>query len=414
MRVLVLGAGVVGLASAYALATDGHDVTVLERNPGVGQGASFANGAQLSYSYVAPLASPEVTKNLPGWMWVAESPIRFRPGLSPRMWGWAARFLLACSRSKFRTTVRQLLALTSLSQELLRTLLRHETLDFDLTRSGKLVVYSDPAALRDAATLLDFQRSLGCDQQLLDTAACLTLEPALTHMRQRLQGGIFAPGDETGDCARFCGGLAQILTVRYGVRILLDTPLLALRSQNRRVVAANTRHGELEADAYVMALGTAARHFAGSLGFDLPIVGLKGYSLTVPITAASVPRLSVTDMRDKIVYAPLGRFLRIAGIADLERDETNVRPERLALLERRARSTFPEGLDYGRAVTWVGARPVTPSGVPILGLSPTNENLYLNVGHGALGFTLAMASGRLVADRLAGRSPAASLQGLLS
>jgi D-amino-acid dehydrogenase len=409
MRTLVLGAGVIGLSAAYALATDGHDVTVLDQNRDVGQGASFANGAQLSYSYVAPFASPGVLRRLPGWMLAADSPIRFRPGLSPHRWAWAMRFLRAATPSRFRTTVQQLLALSSMSRELVHELVRKELLEFSFTQNGKLVIYSDEDAFRASAPLIELQRSLGCDQQVLDGGACLELEPALRHIGGRICGGVFTPSDETGDCERFCVALGGVLRAKYGVRFMFDTRLNALRSRARQVVAAATNRGDVEADRYVLALGTGSRAHTRPLGFDLPIIGMKGYSLTVPITGSQVPRISITDLEDKIVYAPLERQLRIAGIADLEANERHVRPERLALLERQARNSFPEGLDYAHMRTWVGARPVTPTGVPIIGTSPTMNNLFLNVGHGALGFTLAMASGRIVADRLAGKTIGAPL-----
>jgi D-amino-acid dehydrogenase len=415
MKVLVLGAGVVGLSTAYALAKDGHRVSILDRHDGVARGASFANGAQLSYSYVSPLASLGTLLKLPQLLAGRDSPMRFNPGRDRDQWQWALRFVRSCLSFEGRSTTQRLLALSFASRAQLHDLLAAEKMEFKFSQRGKLILYSDRASLRNAERVRRFQETFGCQQQLLDREGCLQLEPTLAHIRSRICGGLYSPGDESGDCQLFCTELARVLTsARYGAELLLDTTLVALRTRGRRIAAAVTDQGELEADAYVLALGIEARRLTRPLGFDLPITGLKGYSLTVPGHGAGVPKLSITDLRYRLVYAPLGDQLRIAGIADLDGSDERARPERLRLIKRQAQATFPDGLDYEHSLEWVGTRPATATGLPILGRSPVADNLYLNVGHGALGFTLALGSGRVVADRIGDKPIPAAFAGFVA
>jgi D-amino-acid dehydrogenase len=414
MKVLVLGAGVVGLSTAYALAKDGHRVSILDRHEGVARGASFANGGQLSYSYVAPLASLGTLLKLPQLLAGGDSPMRFDPGRDLEQWQWALSFVRACLSFKGRLTTQRLLALSFASRAQLHDLMAAEKMEFKFTQRGKLIVYSDRASLRNAARVRRFQQTFGCQQELLDREECVQLEPTLEHIRSRICGGLYSPGDESGDCHLFCTELARILTsAKYGVQLLLDTTLLTLRTRGRRIAAAVTNKGELEADAYVLALGVEGKRLTRPLGFDLPITALKGYSLTVPGAGPGAPKISITDLRHRLVYAPLGEHLRIAGIADLDGSDERAHPERLQLIKRQAQATFPDGLDYAHSLEWVGSRPATPSGLPVLGRSPVADNLFLNVGHGALGFTLALGSGRVIADRIGDKPIPAPLADLV-
>lgn len=404
MDVLVLGAGVTGLCAAYALARDGHAVTIVERNPEAAREASFANGGQLSYSYVAPLAGPGVIPKIPGWLLNPDSPMRFSPKLDPAQWRWGLRFLAACTPAMAALTTRRLLRLSALSRDLVHRLVAEEGLDFSYARSGKLVVLSDQDSFDGARALMDFQASLGCTQHALDAAEVLRLEPSLGRIADRLIGGIHTPDEEAGDCRAFCLGLSDILAERYGVRFRWGTPVSQLVAQGGRLRAAMTPAGAIEADAFVLAAGAAAGQLLRPLGIALPLYPLKGYSLTLPVTeAAAAPRLSVTDAARKVVYARLGDRLRVAGMADLVGHDTTIWPARLDLLVREARAAFPQAADWTRIGPWTGLRPATPTSAPILGPVPGLENLLLDVGQGALGFTLAMASGRIVADALAGR-----------
>ncbi|WP_118184340.1 D-amino acid dehydrogenase [Paraburkholderia phosphatilytica] len=413
MRICVLGGGVIGITTAYWLAREGHEVTVIEQHDEVGHGTSFANGGQLSYSYVAPLADPSVFGKLPHWLLSRTAPLRFTPSFSVDQWRWCIAFLRECTAACSRATTRELLALGFYSQAMLRELLDDEAIPFAHRESGKLVVYRDPAAFAAAERLMRYQAALGCEQQALNAHACVEREPALGALASQLAGGIYTRSEETGDCLGFTRGVARAATERYGARLMPGTRIDALDVAQGRVRAVRTSRGELEADHVVVALGNGTRALLKPLGLDVPLYPLTGYSLTLPIRGTDLaPSVSVTDAHHKIVYARLGDSLRIAGMVDVAgtriEHTAHGNADRLALLARQARETFPHAGDYAAARGWSGARPATPSGKPILGATPL-PNLWLNVGHGALGFTLACASARLVTDLVCGRTPALAL-----
>ena len=437
MRIAVLGAGITGLATAWYLLADGHEVTVVDKNAGPGLGTSYANGAQLSYSYVAPLAGPGVLPKIPPWLLRRDSPLRFYPALDAHQWRWLIAFVRACTQAQSDATTRRLLRLSFYSRALMHAFVESDvgrSIEFGYARNGKLVVYSDVGSFEGAKRLVDYQRSLGCEQDALDASACRALEPALaddaSELARRLAGGIHTPSEEVGDCYAFCVGLEREMA-RRGATFVYDTSIEHLqrsRDDSRSVAALQTRHGAIEADRYVLASGAASPFLVRELGLDLPIYPLKGYSLTVPATAAA-PRISITDFKRKVVYAPLRVTggeppartsahgeLRAAGIADLAGYKATIDPVRLEQLVREARAAFPAAAanhyEPEASKPWAGLRPATPKGTPILGASPF-ANLFFNVGHGALGWTLALGSGRIVADAIAGRPPAIALDGLV-
>ncbi len=418
MHVAVLGAGVVGLATAYYLRRDGHDVTIVDRNDGVALETSYANGAQLAYSYVAPLAGPGVLPKVPPWLLRRDSPLRFYPAFDRRQWSWLWGFVRACTREASERTTRRMLALSFYSRAMMHALLDDEKIEFGHARTGKLIVHSDRASFDGARRLVDYQRTLGSEQSALSRDECVALEPSLADgaLGARLVGGIFTPGEEVGDCYRFCVGLEHRLQ-RLGVRFALSTDVERLIAARRRVVRADTGSGPLHADAFVLALGTQSPWLADPLRIRLPIYPLKGYSLTLPVRGAA-PKVSVTDARRKVVYAPLatptGPALRVAGMADIAGYGTRPDPVRVAQLAAETRRAFPRATDYevpiARFSPWTGLRPATPDGAPRLGRTRL-ENVFVNAGHGALGWTLALGSGRVVADIVDGRTPAVPLEG---
>lgn len=412
MHIIVLGAGVIGLTTAHCLAGDGHRVTIVDRAAGPGRGASFANGGQLSYSYVAPLAALSALRDLPGWLVRLDAPLRFRPQLDPRQWAWCLRFLAACTGVQNRRATERLLRLSMYSRNQLDALLDATPLTFDHSRTGKLVVYSSVESFRAARAQMEFQRRFGCEQSALDARASLDLEPALAAIGHRVVGGIFTAGEQAGDCRMFCEALETRLAAMGSVDFLYGRNVRRLLVADGCVLGVETDAGVLEADAYVLALGIGSPALAADAGIALPIYPLKGYSLTVQVRDPErAPRISVTDSARKVVYAPLGDRLRVAGMADLVGWSDAIDQSRLSLLVREARQAFPEASDYLRVEPWSGLRPATPTSLPILG--PTRfRNLLLNVGQGALGFTLAMGSARVVADLAIGRRPAIPLDGL--
>lgn len=406
MEIVVIGSGVVGMTTAWRLARDGHAVTVVDRAAATAQGASHANGAQLSYSYVAPLASPAVWFDLPKYLFARDTPMRFRPGLQLFQYRWLLKFLAACSQREALATTDKLLRLAYLSRDVLHEAADIHALDFSWNRAGKLVVHGTEAALDAARAQADYQAGLGSRQQVLDRDGCLAVEPALAAIAHRIAGGVFTPDEEAADAHRLCQGIETLLggdnggvTFRYGAAVRR-----LLRSGRRLLGVETADGGVLEADAYVLAAGVDSRRLGLTAGLDLPIYPIKGYSLSLPIGAAdhAAPRVSITDAANKVVYARLDDRLRAAGMADVVGLDTGIDPVRVAQLVRQVRATFPGLPQTAQMQPWAGLRPATPKGLPILGASGI-DNLLLNAGHGALGFTLAFGSAAVIAARLAGR-----------
>lgn len=413
MRVLILGAGVVGLTTAWALADDGHEVHVIDCGDGPATGASHANGAQLSYSYVAPLATPSLLAKLPQLMMLRSSPLRFHPQFDTDLWRWCLRFLAACTARQMSKTTELLLRLSYYSRAVMDEIISREAISFDQSSIGKLVVYSDVNSLAEARAQVLRQQAFGSDQHVLETEGCLEVEPALVHIRNRIAGGVFTPSDSVGDCLLFCEELANRI-VRRSPSSTLDfgSRVIELIRRGGRVVGVESDRGRQYADAVVLAFGTGSRALARKAGFDLPIYPLKGYSLTLTLSPpSSAPNVSVTDSARKTVYARIGSRLRVAGMVDFDGYNVSIDRKRVDLLVRDASQTFPEAGDFSNAIPWAGLRPATPRGIPILGRSPV-PGLFLNVGHGPLGFTLAAGCARAVAEVIQGRETAISLDGL--
>lgn len=401
MHITVIGAGVIGVTSAYFLARQGHDVVLVDARAKPAQEASHANGGQLSYSYVAPLAAAGVLSSLPGWLLRGDAPLRWRPRLDPRQWVWCLKFALACNAATARASTASLQALAYLSRDVLHALLEQEPLEFAHVRNGKLIVYRDAALLDKARRQVAYQAQLGAEQQVLDAGQTLRLEPALAGMGPALAGAVHTPSEEAGDCRLFTEGLYERLLRMGNVACRLGTEVRGFdRPDGRRIASVRTDGDAIRTDAVVLAAGAATPALLRELGGDAPIYPLKGYSLTVPVAPgdAGVPAISVTDYQRRIVYARLGGVLRIAAMVDID-GVPDLVPERVALLKRQVRESFP-ALDLGLAQAWAGQRPATPRGVPLVGRSRAADNLWLNAGQGALGFTLACGSAALLAAQM--------------
>ena len=412
MKVCVLGAGVAGMTSAYFLARDGHDVTVVERNAGVGLETSYANGGQLSYSYVAPLAGPGVLPKVPPWLLKRDAPLRFSPRLDYYQWRFCLQFVLACTTAQSELTTSRLLRLSFYSRALMHDMVAREPLEFDYVRNGKLVFYSDTPSFHGALAAMDYQKSLGCEQDALDRDGCVALEPALTHVAAGIAGGIYTQSEDAGDCYRFCTSLERVMRGgRNPVRFEFNTRVTGFAHGAGRISAAQTDRHDIEADRFVVTLGAQSVFLLRPIGIDAPIYPLKGYSLTLPIArATAAPVVSITDHKRKVVYARLGEELRVAGMADITNYRADLDPARIAVLVKQVRDTFPDSADFSRVKPWCGLRPATPKGAPLLGRT-RYSNLLLNIGHVALGFTLACGCGKITADLAAGRDAEISLDG---
>lgn len=405
MDILVVGAGVVGLTSAYYLRRDGHDVTVVERHQEVAAETSHANGAQLSYSYVAPLAGPGILQKVPQWLLRRDAPMRFRPAFDLDQWRWCMQFVRACTQVRSELSTRRLLELSFLSRTLLHELVDAEpSIRFDYARSGKLVLHRSSAALSSAVLLMDFQRELGCEQEALDADACVRLEPALSHVRDQIVGGIYTRSEEAGDCRQFCKGLERVLRDQ-GVHFDLGTAVSGLTVARNGAVAAWSGKRKLDGEQIVIASGCASTALLKTAGIRVPVYPLKGYSLTLDTDGGhAAPQISVTDFERKVVYARLGARLRVAGMADVTGYSPAIEKARLDTLRREAQAVFPAAGDFESAAGWAGLRPATPRGTPIIGRSPC-RNVWLNIGQGALGFTLATGSAKLLTLAMRGDTP---------
>jgi len=407
---VVIGGGVVGLTTACSLLERGHAVSLVEREAGVGLGASHANGGQLSYRYVSPLADQGVPLKALRWLLDADGPLRFKPEFSRHQWGWLLAFLRACRGPVNRQMTARLLALGAYSQASFARLQRSSSLDLAHLRApGKLVVYRKPAEFHRVAARL--QTQAGGVERALSHEECVALEPALADSQADLAGGIFTAGEAVADCFVLCEILAQRLRSHANFRGFVHAQAQGLRQSGGRAQALLSSLGEIAGDEFVLAAGLHSREFGRSVGLRLPIYPLKGYSLTAPIAARHrPPEISVTDFEKKVVYARIGAQMRVAAMVDLVGDDPRIAPGRIASLRRHVQATFPNSADYTQASEWAGLRPATPSGAPILGATPL-RNLWLNVGHGALGFTFSFGTANILAELISGRPSPIALDG---
>lgn len=409
MRIAVLGAGISGVTSAWYLAREGHDVTVIDRQPGPGLETSFANGAQISVSHPEPWANPWAPRLILRWLGREDAPLLFRPRADPAQWRWALAFLRECLPARTRRNTDAIANLAMYSLANLQALREETGIAYTHTSSGILQTFytrGDWLRAEHGARLL---RSYGMEAQTCSAARCVEIEPALADCGDTLHGGLFAPEDETGDAHEFVVQLA-VHCRSAGVHFCFDHAVERIELENGNVArvrlrTGNGREGELSADAYVMALGSYSTLFSRAAGERLPIYPVKGYSVTLDLAdSALAPRVSITDESRRIVCSRLGNRLRIAGTAELNGFDTDVNRVRCEAILARARQLFPGLGDTAKATFWAGLRPATPSNVPIIGRARV-PNLWFNTGHGTLGWTLGCGSARALAALMAGRAP---------
>jgi D-amino-acid dehydrogenase len=406
-EVIVIGGGVVGLTSAWWLAEAGFQVRLIEREAQVGSMASYRNGGQLSYRYVAPLADAGVPLKALRWLFQTDGPLRFRPEADIRQWRWLARFLRNCNAGSNRRTTATLLRLGALSRAAMADLaLTLPPSEFAWREAGKLVVYRS-RALFDRAS-----RVAAADAMPLSAAEAVDREPALASLQDVIAGGIFNPGEAVADCHAFCLALELRLRAHQNFLGVTHADVHGMMVDRGKLSWLDTSAGKMCADHYVLSAGIDSRDLAASAGIYLPLYPLKGYSLTAPIRARDLaPDISVTDFERKVLYARIGGRLRVAAMVDLVGANRAIDPARLRSLCRLAKQAMPGAADYDSAEAWAGLRPATPDGAPIVGATRYG-NLWLNVGHGALGFTFACGSATILAGLLQGGAAPLGLDAL--
>jgi D-amino-acid dehydrogenase len=409
MKVLVLGAGVLGTATAWYLVQQGHDVTVIERREAAGLETSFANGGQISVCHAQPWANPDAPRQIRQWLKREDSPLLFRLRMDPAQWLWGARFLYECRAARTRENIAQIVRLSLYSRDALQRLREETGIEYDALTRGILHYYTEREEFDRAVAAVAVMNELGLDRAVKTADEAVAIEPALASARDKLVGATYTPTDESGDAHKFTRELARMAQAR-GATFLYNHQIQAAGIQGDRVLGVVVKHGDqadamFTADAYVVALGSYSPLFTGPIGCYLPIYPMKGYSASVPVADATrAPTVSLTDDGAKIVFSRLGDRLRIAGMAEMSGYSTDLNPVRTEALIRRAREIFPGAGDYDRATFWAGLRPSTPSNVPLVGRTKY-PNLYLNTGHGTLGWTMACGSGRALADIISGRKP---------
>ena len=408
MKVLVLGAGILGTCSAWYLNERQHTVTLVERQAEAALETSFANGSQISVSYAEPLANPQAPAKLVKWLLRDDSPLLFRLRADPNQWRWGLQFLRECAPTRTRSNTIQLTRLGLYSRECLIELRRATGITYDELALGILHLFETEAEFAAARPGLELMREFGCPMDFLTPAETIAIEPALGSYRERLVGAAHAPADESGDAFKFTQRLAARAAAQ-GVDFRYGTSVVRLLVEGGQVGGVLVRHGDvqevLRADAYVVALGSWSAPLLRGVGVPTLIYPAKGYSATLPIRPGALANsVSITDHQMKIVFSRLGERIRIAGTAELNGYEMSLNPVRCHALTARAEELFPGVLDVGQAQFWTGLRPATPSNVPYIGRSPF-PNLWLNTGHGTLGWTHGAGSGRALADLISGRRP---------
>lgn len=409
MHVMVLGAGVVGVTTAWFLRRQGHDVTVVDRQSKAGLETSYANGGQVSVSHAEPWANPSAPLKVLRWLARPDAPLLFRPRMDPAQWRWGLAFLRECTAARAAFNIRQMVNLGTYSRAQLQEVRKDTGIEYDHLTKGILHFYTNPSEFDAALEPARLMRDLGCDRQVIDAARAVELEPALAPIRERIAGATYTSEDESGDARKFTQGLAE-KAEKAGVAFSYGTDVLGFERTRDRILGVQTlqagKHETLRADAYVLCLGSFSAILARRLGLFLNIYPAKGYSITVPVKNADAAfNVSLTDDEYKLVYSRLGDRIRVAGTAELNGYSRNLDYTRCRAIVRRTAEIMPEAAHWDQAEFWSGLRPATPSNVPYIGKSHFG-NLYLNTGHGTLGWTHSCGSAAAITDIISDLTPA--------
>jgi D-amino-acid dehydrogenase len=411
MKVLVLGSGVIGVASAYQLALAGHEVTVVDRQPAAALETSYGNAGEVSPGYSAPWAGPGVPIKAVKWLLMHHRPLVIRGNIDLNLVRWGLAMLRNCTSARYELNKGRMMRLAEYSRDCLKELRAQTGIRYDERMQGTLQLFRTQGQLDGTAADIAILKRYGVGYELLDRDGCIRHEPALASVKDKFVGGLLLPGDETGDCFKFTQNLAAMAVAR-GVQFRYGTRIQRLLLAGKQIDGVATDAGTLKADAYLVALGSHSPLLLKSVGIRLPVYPVKGYSITVPITDASgAPESTVMDETHKVAVTRLGDRIRVGGTAELAGYTLKLHEARRETLTHVVTDLFPRGGDVSRAEFWCGLRPMTPDGTPVVG-GTRLPNLYLATGHGTLGWTMAAGTGRVMADVISGRKPAIDLDGL--
>ena len=411
MKILVLGGGVIGVTTAYYLAAAGHEVELIERQPNAGAETSYANAGQISPGYASPWAGPGVPLKAIKWLTMQHGPLAIRPRLDVKQWTWLLRMLGNCTSARYAVNKSRMVPIAEYSRDCLRDLRATTGISYDERSLGTLQLFRTREQLDGIAKDVEVLREIGVPYEALDRKGCIAVEPALERANADFVGGLRLPDDETGDCRLFTMRLAE-MAEGLGVRFSYGTTIHDIITDGRAFKSVATSLGPRTADACVVALGSYTPAAIRHLGMKLPVYPVKGYSLTMPVASDEMaPVSTVMDETFKTAITRLGDRIRVGGTAEIAGFDLSLREGRRAALMHSFTALYPHGGKTEEAEFWCGLRPMTPDGPPILGTTPV-KGLYLNTGHGTLGWTMACGSGKVVADIVSGRKPDVDVSGL--
>ena len=404
MKVLILGSGVIGVTSAYYLARAGHEVTVVDRQAAPALETSFANAGEVSPGYASPWAGPGVPLKAIKWLLMKHGPLVIRPNADPAMWSFLAKMLRNCTAERYAVNKSRMIPLAEYSRDCLRELRAEIGIRYDERCQGTLQLFRKQEQLDHTGGDIAVLKQYGVPYELLDRDGCIKAEPALAQVKDKIVGGLRLPQDETGDCHMFTSALAE-QAAKLGVRFRFNVSIDRIIAEGERIAGVATSNGILQADAYVVALGSWSQQLLRNVGIANPVYAVKGYSITVPVRdEAGAPVSTVMDESYKVAITRLGTRIRVGGTAEVSGYSNTLHPARRATLDHSLTDLFPRGGDLSDVKFWSGLRPMTPDGPPIIGAT-RYPNLHLNTGHGTLGWTMSCGSGRVLADMLSGRKP---------
>ena len=412
MKVVVMGAGVIGVTTAYYLAKQGAQVVVIDRQTGPGLETSYANAGQLSYGMSSPWAAPGIPMKAVKWMFMKRRPLFIWPLISPTMWKWCVQMLRNCNAESYRINKGRMVRISSYSRDVMPELIAETGIEYDGRAQGTLQLFRTEKQVKDSRADQDILAEYDSPFEVLDPDACIDAEPALAEVRGKFVGGLRLLADRTGDCRLFTMALTE-KCAEMGVEFQYGQSIKSIVIENGKVAGVDTEiAGRITGDAYVCAMGSFAVNVLNPIGIKLPVYPVKGYSVTLPVTDdAFAPQSTIMDETHKVAITRLGDRIRVAGQAEIAGYSDRLGPHATDTVKHVISDLFPKGGDITRAEGWTGLRPMTPDGTPVLG--PTQyDNLFVNTGHGTLGWAMACGSGRAVADVVLGKTPEISFDGL--